>query len=57
VPPEIHSAGGSCYGPYDWDYYVPIAYEAYRLGATFNSGWAPRLDEARALQACNALAA
>jgi hypothetical protein len=37
VPPEIHSAGGTCDGPYDWDYYVPIAYEAYRLGATASS--------------------
>jgi hypothetical protein len=57
VPPEIHRAGGACYGPYDWDYYVPIAYEAYRLRATLNSGWAPRLDVERALQACNALPA
>lgn len=57
VPPEIHRAGGPCYGPYEWDYYVPVAYEAYRLGTTFNSGWVPRLDVERAIRACDAFMA
>ncbi|BDG08922.1 DUF6311 domain-containing protein [Anaeromyxobacter paludicola] len=57
LPPEIKNGGPSCNGDYAWDDYVPLSELAYRLGATFNSGWTARLDAGASEAACRALLA
>ena len=56
-PPHI--LGGTlpeCVTPgFDKDYYVPLAYQAYRLNITFNSGYVARIDENRARYSCKDL--
>jgi hypothetical protein len=37
------------------DYYVPLAYQAYRLNMTFNSGYVSRINESKGRQYCNGL--
>ena len=57
-PPQIYSGGGkviSTIQEYTPDYYVPLAYQAYKLKLTFNSGYFARLDEKRALKYWNEL--
>jgi hypothetical protein len=56
-PPQI--LGGTlpgCVMPgYDQDYYVPLAYQAYRLQLTFNSGYFARIDEYKGRKYCQEL--
>ncbi len=65
VPPILFTGGGpvapepdAC-GPIPWELgaYVPFADIAYRIGATFNSGYLARLDPQRAAAACRDLGA
>jgi hypothetical protein len=37
------------------DYYVPLAFQAYRLNVTFNSGYFSRVNERKARQYCKEL--
>ncbi len=65
VPPFLFTGGGpvaaepdACgRNPWPFDAYVPFADIAYRLGATFNSGYLARLDAERAAAACRDLGA
>jgi Family of unknown function (DUF6311) len=56
-PPQI--LGGTlpgCVMPgFDPDFYVPLAYQAYRLKATFNSGYFARVDENKGRRYCQEL--
>ena len=56
-PPEI--LGGTlpgCVMPgFEPDFYVPLAYQAYRLRVTFNSGYFARIDENKARHYCQEL--
>jgi hypothetical protein len=56
-PPQI--LGGTlpgCVMPgFEPDFYVPLAYQAYRLGVTFNSGYFARVDEKKGRQYCQDL--
>jgi hypothetical protein len=56
-PPQI--LGGTlpgCIMPgYEQDYYVPLAYQAYRLKVTFNSGYFARVDEKKGRRYCQEL--
>jgi hypothetical protein len=56
-PPQLYGGGGGqCtipeYGP---DYYVPLAYQAYKLKVTFNSGYFARTDGHRMQAYCDEL--
>jgi len=57
-PPQLFSGGDGVicnvqeYGP---DYYIPLAYQAYKLRLTFNSGYFGRMDVKRAQAYCNEL--
>ena len=56
-PPQI--LGGTlpgCVMPgFEPDFYVPLAYQAYRLRVTFNSGYFARIDENKARHYCQEL--
>jgi hypothetical protein len=56
-PPQI--LGGTlpgCVQPeIEQDAYVPLAYQAYRLKLTFNSGYFARIDEDKGQQYCREL--
>jgi hypothetical protein len=56
-PPQI--LGGTlpgCVMPgFDQDYYVPLAYQAYRLQLTFNSGYFARVNEHKGRNYCQEL--
>jgi hypothetical protein len=56
-PPQI--LGGTlpgCVMPgFDQDFYIPLAYRAYRLNLTFNSGYFARIDERKAKEYCHEL--
>jgi hypothetical protein len=56
-PPQI--LGGNlpeCIMPgFDRDFYVPLAYQAYRLNVTFNSGSFARMDDNKAREYCQKL--
>jgi hypothetical protein len=56
-PPQLYGGGGGVctiqeYGP---DYYVPLAYQAYKLKVTFNSGYFARIDDKRVQAYCDEL--
>jgi Family of unknown function (DUF6311) len=55
-PPQLYGGRGQCtipeYGP---DYYVPLAYQAYKLQVTFNSGYFARIDGQRVQTYCQEL--
>jgi hypothetical protein len=40
---------------FDRDFYVPLAYQAYRLNVTFNSGYFARMDDNKARKYCQKL--
>ena len=56
-PPQI--LGGTlpgCIMPgFEQDFYVPLAYQAYRLKLTFNSGYFARVDDNKARRYCQEL--
>jgi Family of unknown function (DUF6311) len=56
-PPQI--LGGTlpgCIMPgFEPDYYVPLAYRAYRLNVTFNSGYVSRIEESKGRRYCKEL--
>jgi hypothetical protein len=56
-PPQI--LGGTlpgCVMPgFEQDFYVPLAYQAYRLKITFNSGYFARVDENKGRKYCQGL--
>jgi len=54
VPPQVVGVAGPCRGELygDDDYWAPLAYEAYRLGMTFNSGFLARGDHERLARPC-----
>jgi uncharacterized protein DUF6311 len=56
-PPQI--LGGTlpeCVVPgFERDFYVPLAYQAYRLQVTFNSGYFARVDDKKARRYCQKL--
>jgi hypothetical protein len=56
-PPQI--LGGTlpaCVMPgFEPDFYVPLAYQAYRLRVTFNSGYFARIDERKGREYCQEL--
>jgi Family of unknown function (DUF6311) len=56
-PPQI--LGGTlpeCVMPgFEQDFYVPLAYQAYRLKVTFNSGYFARVDDNKARKYCQEL--
>jgi hypothetical protein len=56
-PPQI--LGGNLRGcvmpEFEMDYYVPLAYQAYRLNMTFNSGYFARIDENKGRKYCKKL--
>jgi Family of unknown function (DUF6311) len=56
-PPQI--LGGTlpeCIMPgFDREFYVPLAYQAYRLNVTFNSGYFARVDDNKARKYCQKL--
>ena len=56
-PPQI--LGGTlpgCVMPgFEQDFYVPLAYQAYRLKLTFNSGYFARVDENKGRRYCQEL--
>jgi Family of unknown function (DUF6311) len=56
-PPQI--LGGTlpgCIMPgFEQDFYVPLAYQAYRLNVTFNSGYFARVDDNKARKYCQKL--
>jgi hypothetical protein len=56
-PPQI--LGGTlpgCIMPgFESDFYIPLAYFAYRLNVTFNSGYFARVNEGQARQYCQNL--
>jgi hypothetical protein len=37
---------------FEKDYYVPLAYQAYRLNVTFNSGYVSRINELKGREYC-----
>ncbi len=59
VPPQVPmpEVGEECNGPYAWSYWTPLAYQAYRLGATINSGFVARVDTQAVRRSCRDLAA
>jgi hypothetical protein len=58
-PPQIWIGGGKHGGcaaqEYRADYFIPLAYSAYRLNLSFNSGYAARLDGEKARGYCDDL--
>ena len=56
-PPQI--LGGTlpeCIMPvFEEDFYVPLAYQAYRLNVTFNSGYFARVNDNKARKYCQKL--
>jgi hypothetical protein len=56
-PPQLYGGdGGPCtIQEYGLNYYVPLAYQAYKLTVTFNSGYFARIDDKRVQAYCGEL--
>jgi hypothetical protein len=55
-PPQLYGSGEPCaIQEYGLDYYVPLAYQAYKLKVTFNSGYFARTDGHRGQTYCQEL--
>jgi hypothetical protein len=54
-PPHLWSTTSCTIQEYILNYYVPLAYQAYKLNLTFNSGYFARIDGEKVQRYCNDL--